>query len=92
MTVVGGIWRDGRVEVAAPPANIRENAPVLVTFLAPSDIDLAAHGISPAQAAELRARLATFADDWNAPGMAVYDDYEAARAGQPSGLTRGTLL
>ncbi len=51
MTVVEGIWRDGRVEVAAPPADIAENAPVLVTFLAPGDlqpgsIDLAAHGIS----------------------------------------------
>ncbi len=83
MTVVEGIWRDGRVEVAAPPADVAENAPVLVTFLAPGDIELAAHGVSPAQAAELRAQLATFADDWDAPGMAVYDDYDAVRTRQP---------
>jgi len=83
MTVVEGIWRDGRVEVAAPPANVAENAPVLVTFLAPRDIELAAHGVSPAQAAELRAQFVTFAEDWNDPGMAVYDDYDAVRTKQP---------
>lgn len=38
------------------------------------------HGIDPAQAAELRISLASFAEDWDQPEMDVYDDYEAARA------------
>ncbi|MBV9851270.1 MAG: hypothetical protein JO250_16490 [Armatimonadetes bacterium] len=40
-------------------------------------IDLKAHGIDKAQAAELLARLSTFAEDWNASGMDAYDNYEA---------------
>lgn len=83
MTVVEGIWQDGRVVLSAPPANVAENAAVRVVFLAPGEADLAAHGIGPAQAAEMRARLASFAEDWDAPGMAAYDDYDAAWAGLP---------
>lgn len=33
-------------------------------------------GWTPDEAAETRARLASFADDWNAPGMEVYDDVQ----------------
>jgi len=43
-------------------------------------VSLAEHGISPAQAAELRARFATFAEEWERPEMDVYDDYDAAKA------------
>jgi hypothetical protein len=53
---------------------------VLVTFLEPPSIDLRARGINEAHAAELRARLATFAEDWDSPEMAIYDDYDAAKA------------
>jgi len=28
----------------------------------------------------LRARLATFAEEWNAPEMDIYDNYDAAKA------------
>jgi len=38
------------------------------------------YAIGPAQAAELRASLTSFADEWNQPEMDVYDDYEAAKA------------
>jgi len=31
-------------------------------------------GWTPAQAADTRARLASFAEDWDAPGMEGYDD------------------
>lgn len=41
---------------------------------------LAEYSISPAQAAELRSRFATFAEEWERPEMDVYDDYDAARA------------
>ena len=40
----------------------------------------AAHGIDEAHAAELRARLSTFAADWDGAEMDVYDDYDASRA------------
>ena len=43
-------------------------------------ISLAEHGIGPAQAAELRARFATFAEEWERPEMDMYDDYDAANA------------
>ena len=43
-------------------------------------ISLSDHGISPAQAAELRASFATFAGEWERPEMDVYDDYDAAKA------------
>ena len=43
-------------------------------------ISLSDHGISPAQAAELRASFATFAGEWERPEMDVYDDYDAVKA------------
>lgn len=39
-------------------------------------IDLQARGIDEAQAADLRARLATFAEDWEHPDMDVYDSLQ----------------
>lgn len=36
--------------------------------------------IDAAQAAELRDSLASFAGEWNQPGMDIYDDYDAAKA------------
>jgi len=44
------------------------------------NIDLREHGISKAQAAELRARLACFAEDWESPEMDIYDNYDAEKA------------
>jgi len=41
---------------------------------------LRALGIDEAQAADLRARLATFVEDWESPEMNIYDDYDAAKA------------
>jgi len=42
---------------------------------------LRAHGISREEAADLRARLMPFAEDWEQPEMDVYDDYDAAKTG-----------
>ena len=36
-------------------------------------IDLRSRGISEAQASDLRARLKTFAEDWERPEAAIYD-------------------
>lgn len=38
------------------------------------EIDLAARGITPGLAADMRNRVLSFEEDWNAPGMEVYDE------------------
>lgn len=47
--------------------------------LSVSTIDLAARGISQTQAADLRARLATFQEEWDSPEMDIYDHYDAIK-------------
>jgi hypothetical protein len=69
---VEGIYRDGKVELFETPSDIDE-ARVLVTFLQEGAVNLSEHGIDEAQAANLRARLSTFADDWELPEMGAYD-------------------
>ena len=39
-----------------------------------SSVDLRSRGISEAQARDLRARLKTFAEDWDRPEAAIYDE------------------
>ena len=77
---VEGIYRNGKIELIEMPANVSEEMRVIVTFLKPDSIDLRAQGIDKAQAADLRARLATFAEDWNSPEMDIYDNYDAEKA------------
>ncbi|MFM8704237.1 MAG: hypothetical protein ACKOHG_10325 [Planctomycetia bacterium] len=43
-------------------------------------IDLRVRGIDAGSAAELRARLERFTEDWDSPEMAAYDHYDAARS------------
>lgn len=76
---IEGIYRDGKVELVEKPGDIPEPARVIVTFLQPHLIDLQARGIDPVQAADLRSRLATFAEEWESPEMAIYDDYDATQ-------------
>ncbi len=45
-----------------------------------TSIDLGTRGIDARTAAELRARLAQFAEDWESPEMNAYDHYDAAKA------------
>ena len=40
-------------------------------------VDLRARGFTTELAAELRQRLLTFEEDWNAPEMEAYDEFEA---------------
>ncbi|MGA9772539.1 MAG: hypothetical protein WBV94_26130 [Blastocatellia bacterium] len=69
---VEGIYRDGKIELSELPDDIGE-ARVIVTFLPEGRVDLRARGIDENQAAELRARLQTFAEDWESPEMEAYD-------------------
>ena len=52
---------------------------MIVTFLDAAEIDLRTRGIDENAAAELRARLGTFAEDWDSTEMTAYDDYDAAK-------------
>lgn len=70
---VEGVYQNGRVELAEVPDGIAE-AQVIVTFLPKTGTrQLSAYGIGEAQAADLRARLRTFEEDWNHPDMDGYD-------------------
>ena len=73
MVTVEGIYKNGKVELIETPARIDQSR-VLVTFLGNNEVDLQSRGISETQAADLRARLKTFADDWNRPEDAIYDE------------------
>jgi hypothetical protein len=53
-------------KMVSPPLNDRQKIK--------GQIDLAARGITPEQAADMRNRVISFEDDWNAPGMEVYDE------------------
>jgi hypothetical protein len=79
LRTIEGIYRSGRVELTDVPSDVRDETRVLVTFLEPQPTDLRVRAIDEVHAAELRARLATFAEDWESPEMAVYDDYDAAK-------------
>jgi hypothetical protein len=71
---VEGIFRNGKVELLEPPPQAHE-ARVLVTFLSASaPVDLDERGIDSTQAADLRARLNRFREDWNRPEMDIYDE------------------
>jgi hypothetical protein len=72
MLTIEGTYKNGKVELAEQPASLNQSR-VLVTFLESSGVDLPARGIGETQAAELRARLKTFAEDWDRPEADIYD-------------------
>ncbi len=70
---VEGIYRDGKVELLETPDGM-DGVRVIVTFLsAPKTVDLPSRGIDQEQAADLRHRLHSVAEDWERPDMAAYD-------------------
>ncbi|MBU2610179.1 MAG: hypothetical protein KJ606_04445 [Chloroflexi bacterium] len=77
---VQGVYRNGKIELMEQPAMVRDETRVVVTFLESGLIDLRTRGINEKQAAELRAQLATFTEDWDSPEMSIYDNYDAAKA------------
>lgn len=73
LKVVEGMYRNGKVELLETPEDVDE-ARVIVTFLPTRGvIDLQTRGIDEAHAADLRARLRTFVEDWERPEMEAYD-------------------
>lgn len=80
LTTIEGMYRGGKIELLELPSDIHEDTPVIITFLSTHSIDLQKRGIDKAQAADLRERLATFAEDWESPEMSIYDNYDAAKS------------
>ena len=80
MSTIEGIYRNGKIELSETPSDVCEGARIIVAFLPPGSVDLQEHGIDKAQAAELRARLACFAEDWESPEMNIYDNYDEEKA------------
>ena len=71
---IEGIFRNGKVELLEPAPRVEESR-VVVTFLsAETPTNPRDRGIEETQAADLRARLKTFAEDWDRPEMDVYDE------------------
>ena len=64
LTTIEGMFRGGKIELLELPCDIHEDTPVIVTFLPSNSIDLQKRGIDKPQAAVLRERLTTFAEDW----------------------------
>ena len=71
---VEGIYRNGKIKLLGSP-DCAEETKVIVTFLGSTSdsVDLASRGITPEQAANLRARLQSFVEDWESPEMDAYD-------------------
>lgn len=69
---IEGIYRNGKIELLETPTDVDE-ARVIVTFVPEGSIDLSDRAIDEAAAANLRARLQTFAEDWERPEMGAYD-------------------
>ena len=73
LQTIEGIYRDGKVELLETPKGVEE-ARVIVTFLPTRGVvDLRERGIDQEQAANLRARLQAFREDWERPEMEAYD-------------------
>ena len=71
---VEGIYRNGKVELVDPLPEA-EGSRVIVTWSHPAEpVDLRERGIDQPQAADLRRRLPRFAEDWDRPEMAAYDE------------------
>ncbi len=73
LTTVEGVYQEGRIELLEQPPGA-EGARVLVTFLPAGKGEPEGPALTSGEAAELRWKLAAWEEDWNAPGMEVYDD------------------
>jgi len=76
LTTIEGRYRAGKIELVEIPPGIPENTPVIITFLETTPLDLPSRGIDTVQAADLRGRLAAFAEEWDSPEMDIYNNYD----------------
>lgn len=67
------ISEDRRLTIALPDDVAPGPAEVVVVVNPLRGVDLAARGWTEREAADTRARLRSFDNDWEAPGMEAYD-------------------
>ena len=79
-TTIRGVFRDGKIELSTMPHDVSDDTPVIVTFIPSNSINLRERGIDESQAAVLRGRFATFADDWESSEMNAYGNYDEAKS------------
>jgi hypothetical protein len=79
LTTIQGRYRAGKIELVEIPHGIPEDTPVIITFLQSPYLDLPSRGVNKEQAADLRGRLITFAEEWDSPEMDIYDNYDLAK-------------
>ena len=71
---IEGVYRDSKIErIETPPPDVAGRVIVTVVSSPIAAVDLADRGVTSEQAADLRRRLTTFAEDWQRPEMDVYD-------------------
>jgi hypothetical protein len=70
LKTIEGVFREGKVELLECPPNVKE-ARVIVTFLQDGENGST---LTAEESNELRWRLETWEEDWNAPGMEAYND------------------
>lgn len=74
VTSVEGVYRNGKVELMEPLAGAEGSRVIVILIQPASPVDLRERGIEESQAADLRRRLAPFAEDWDRPEMSGYDE------------------
>lgn len=74
LEAIRGHYKNGKIELYEKP-HFKESE-VVITFLNSEKaeaVDLQARGITKEEAQDLRSKLKTFENDWNAEGMELYD-------------------
>lgn len=74
LKTVKGHYKDGHIELYEKP-RVKESD-IIITFLnseETGEVDLQARGITKEDAQDLKNRLRSFEEDWNAEGMELYD-------------------
>jgi hypothetical protein len=73
LKAVEGVLKAGKVELKTP-VEIDDGTPVIVTYESGAQyVNLAERGITREQAANLRWRLSSFAEEWDRTEMDIYD-------------------
>lgn len=74
LEAIRGHYKNGKIELYEKP-HFKESE-VVITFLNSEKaeaVDLQARGITKKEAQDLKSKLKTFENDWNAEGMELYD-------------------
>ncbi len=70
---VEGLFRHGKVELLEPAPSHEDSRVIVTLFSSVKPVDLSLKQIDPQHAADLRARLHSFQEDWDRPEMDSYD-------------------